>query len=137
MLMLIKYLVFISLQVILALALSFVSNFHSTDYYTNSSGIGKKTPKKSHIGTIMLVEETDPFTPNCDGIKDVVRLTLDGNEGTPVLDIYGVGGDRVYHTESSEPIWYGKDESGRQVREDAFFYHLIVDGYIYSSAINL
>ena len=80
----------------------------------------------------------NPFTPNGDGINDVVRISyklLRVTSGVPVvIEIFDLSGRRVREVYSgTDPLgeyshsWDGTDDSGRSVPPGIFFYRILAD----------
>ncbi|MBN4061782.1 MAG: hypothetical protein COA57_06315 [Flavobacteriales bacterium] len=63
------------------------------------------------------------FTPNGDGINDVLYVNANGNESYQ-LSVFNRSGQVVFTAEAPEIEWYGRTFAGTEVPQGTYFYVL-------------
>ena len=107
----------------------------SDNFFTSPVDIDTTTTDQKDGITLMV--EPNPFTPNGDGINDVVSFRVEGNTHLPVIYIYRSDGKCVFSAMGPMPVWDGRDNQGRDMETGGYIYQLEVDGYIFTGVINL
>ncbi len=80
-----------------------------------------------------LINVPNVFTPNGDGVNDVLKVTAE-NIKEYTLKIYNRGGQIVFETRDKNKVWNGSDKSGNALHTGLFFYQIRakgIDGNLY------
>ena len=76
----------------------------------------------------ILVKQINVFTPNGDGINDVLKFELPEKEACLTLTVYDRWGRMVYEDNSYADDWGGKNKNGQDAKDGTYFYSLDVCG---------
>lgn len=74
-----------------------------------------------------LINVPNVFTPNGDGINDVLKVTAE-NAREYTLKVYNRGGQIVFESKDKNEVWDGSDKSGNSLPSGIYFYQLRVKG---------
>lgn len=74
-----------------------------------------------------LINVPNVFTPNGDGVNDVLKVTAE-NVREYTLKIYNRGGVVVFETRDKDKVWEGQDPSGKPLPTGVYFYQIMAVG---------
>jgi gliding motility-associated-like protein len=111
------------------------SSFYSnTGVYTieliASNGLCKDTSYRIiTIGGNPLIEPSNVFTPNGDGVNDEFQFNLELVKSLD-LTILNRWGNVIFEVSNQNPKWNGKDLNGNDLNDGVYFYTYTAYGYI-------
>ncbi|MCF8444549.1 MAG: gliding motility-associated C-terminal domain-containing protein [Crocinitomicaceae bacterium] len=80
-----------------------------------------------YIDNVQLIESDieipNVFTPNGDGVNDLVPFPDFGNSSNRIV-VVNRWGNLIYESNGINPIWDGKDTSGKTCTEGTYFYRI-------------
>lgn len=74
-----------------------------------------------------LINVPNVFTPNGDGVNDVLKVTAE-NASEYTLKVYNRGGQIVFESNDKNEVWDGSDKAGNSLPSGIYFYQLQVKG---------